>query len=291
VEQQDELEIETRLRAALQARSELVTHSTLRPGIPPNEHTAGARGRRDPWWSWRRIWVPVTVAAALAGGVVVGAQLPSGSGNSVASPTSGSATSPAGPTSLTSPAGPAAPAGAVQNVGTIAFTLADGWKLTTISGTAGCVTPASRPAPAPAAAGADSLPCGVDGLYLKSDAAPTAWPLSTVTQATGWWPGQAASASAITCPTAASGSSDKVKASMVLRSSTTYALSGQTTAEYHEWAVTCDSGSGVQPMLWKLNTASGTAPAGTSAVAAVVSADPRYDTALLGMVGSLHATS
>lgn len=317
VEQRDELEIETRLRAALQARSELVTHSSLRPGIPPNEHTAGVRARRDAWWSWRRMWVPVTVAAALAGGVFVGAQLPSGSSDKTAvSPGGGvtpSVTASTGSTdSSTPPMQNQVAAATPANVGTLAFNLADGWQVTKISDTSGCVTPKTRPAPA-AAADSAALPCGVDGLYLKADAAPTAWPLSTATKSTGWWPAAVDAASDITCPAAQSGSTgtakDTVKDSVLLRSSTKYALTAQAaqtgqaaqdgqnapaaqaTAEYHEWAVTCDTGSGVQPMLWKLNAAPGAAAPATFAVATVVSADPEYDSALLGMVGSLHQAS
>jgi hypothetical protein len=303
VEERDELEIETRLRAALQARSELVTHSTLRPGIPPNEHTAGVRAQRDAWWSWRRLWVPVTVAAALAGGVFVGAQLPSGSDQGQTSAASGPTPNTVGGTGTSaaevSPSGstssgsmstghPTADSSPVT-LNTVAFSVAGGWQLTNLDDTSACVTPKTRPAPPTAGdAGAKAaLPCGVDALYLKIDATPDTWPLDAATKATGWWPGDAASASDITCPAAKSGSSDMVKDSTVLRSSPKYALGGQTTAEYHEWAVTCDTGSGVQPMLWKINPI-GTAAGGKSTVAMVVSADPAYDSALLGMVGTLH---
>jgi hypothetical protein len=310
VEEQDELEIETRLRAALRARSELVTHSTLRPGIPPNEHTAGVRsGGRGAWWSWRRMWVPVTVAAALAGGVFVGAQLPSGStdksqvsagGQGGAQGVTSSPTGPADKGGSPSPSlgGTSTPAsaqaqGAAANVGTLDFTLADGWQLTAINGTSGCVTLKAHAAPVPAAAGSASLPCGVDALYLKTDAATDAWPLSTATNDTGWWPGSVSSASDIACPTAQSGSgaSNTVKDSTALRSSAKYTLAEQTTADYHEWAVTCDTGSGVRPMLWKLNASPGAATPAKFAVATVVSADPAYDSVLLGMVGSLHQAS
>jgi len=51
VEQRDEQEIETRLRAAFLARSELVTHQTLRPGVPPNAHTAAKPTGRRGWGS------------------------------------------------------------------------------------------------------------------------------------------------------------------------------------------------------------------------------------------------
>ena len=306
MEQQDELEIETRLRAALQARSELVTHSTLRPGIPPNEHTAGVRAKRDAWWSWRRMWVPVTVAAALTGGVFVGAQLPSDSGGKtvVSSGAGGDGSSSPATTGTSTGAAPT-PAQNVQavgspaSVGTLDFTLADGWQVTKISATSGCVT-LKNPKPAPVAAGsdnADALPCGVDGLYLKTDATPAAWPLSTATRATGWWPGEVSSASDIVCPVAKSGGSDMVKDSVSLRSTPKYGLdaqagqAAQATAEFHEWAVTCDSGLGVQPMLWKLNAAPGAPAPAKFAVATVVSADPEYDSALLGMVGSLHQSS
>lgn len=297
VEERDELEIETRLRTALQARSELVTHSTLRPGIPPNEHTAGVRAKRDAWWSWRRMWVPVTVAAALAGGVFAGAQLPSDSGSGNAVSPGSSAGSTGGPSTGGVPTGSnptaaqnAGQAGTASNLGTIGFTLADGWQLTSLSSTTGCVTLKTRPAPTPVAAGAQALPCGVDGIYLASAATATTWPLSTAAKDTGWWPAGAASASAITCP-GASGSSDMVKTSVLLRSSPKYALAGSTTAVYDEWAVTCATGSGAQPMLWKLNAAPGAPAPTTFAVAAVVSVDPANDSALLGMVSSLHQAS
>ncbi|MBS2534897.1 hypothetical protein KGQ20_19185 [Catenulispora sp. NF23] len=309
MEERDELEIETRLRAALQARSELVTHSTLRPGIPPNEHTAGVRTGRESWWSWRRMWVPVTVAAALAGGVFVGAQLPSDSNKTEVGAGSGQpgvAGSEGSPSTKSDVA-----AGSPETVGTVSFTLADGWQLTPISATAGCVTPKTRPVPA-SAGSAGTLPCGVDALYLKTDAAPTAWPLSTASSGTGWWPTAVGSASDIVCPAGQSGtgsqsgsgnsgSGNKVKSSVLLRTSTDYALAAPTTtgsttaapttAEYHEWAVTCSSGTGAQPMLWKLNAAPGATPPSQFAVATVVSVDPKYDTALLGMVGSLHQAS
>ena len=55
--------------------------------------------------------------------------------------------------------------------------------------------------------------------------------------------------------------------------------------------MTCDNGDGVQPMLWKLNAAPGAATPDKYTVATVVSADPGYDAALLGMVGSLHQRS
>lgn len=308
VEERDELEIETRLRAALQARSELVTHSTLRPGIPPNEHTAGARSRQESWWSWRRMWVPVTVAAALAGGVFVGAQLPSDSdkGQVSAGGPGGTAANPTENGASKTDAG----AGSAASVGTLDFTLADGWHVTSISATAGCVTPKARVVPE-AGANPATLPCGVDALYLKTDVAPTAWPLSTASSSTGWWPTAVAAASDIVCPAPSAGQSGsgssggqsgstggssgtgsaKVKTSTLLRSSTGYALAAPTTADYHEWAVTCTGGSGMTPMLWKLNAAPGAAPPSQFAVATVVSVDPQYDTALLGMVGSLHQAS
>jgi hypothetical protein len=296
VEQQDELEIETRLRAALQARSELVTHSTLRPGIPPNEHTAGVRARRESWWSWRRMWVPVTVAAALAGGIFVGAQLPSGSSTNTASPGSGGGSSEPSKGSTT-PVQVAPTAGTPQSIGTLGFTVAAGWQFTSTSKTSACVTPNSHPVLA-SMDNAAALPCGVDALYLKTDATAGTWPLSTASKDTGWWPASVSSASDIVCPAAQPGSAaDMVKASMLLRSSDKYELAAQTgqatqpTADYHEWAVTCDTGPGVQPMLWKLNAAPGAAAPATFAVATVVSANPQYDSALLGMVGSLHQTS
>ncbi|NUR31741.1 MAG: hypothetical protein HOV83_38870, partial [Catenulispora sp.] len=150
-----------------------------------------------------------------------------------------------------------------------------------------------------------ALPCGVDAIYLKSDAAPDAWPRSTATKATGWWPKTVADASDITCPTAkpgpgAAGAANKVQDSVPLRSSTKYVLGGAgasetagspgaQTAAYHEWAVTCDEGSGVRPMLWELAPSGGTVAGGAkAAVVTVVSSDPAYDAALLGMVGSVH---
>ncbi|MEY9859052.1 hypothetical protein ABH935_004679 [Catenulispora sp. GAS73] len=297
MEQQDELEIETRLRAALQARSELVTHSTLRPGIPPNEHTAGVRARRESWWSWRRMWVPVTVAAALAGGVFAGAQLPSSSSTTATGPASGGGSSSGPVNGSTAPMQEASTAGTPQSIGTLSVTVTSGWQFTSTSKTSACVTLSSRPAPAPATSAA-ALPCGVDALYLKTDATAATWPLSTAAKDTGWWPTAVSSASDIVCPAATSGSStDMVKASMLLRFSDKYELAAQpgqatpATAEYHEWAVTCDTGPGVQPMLWKLNAAPGAAAPATFTVATVVSANPQYDSALLGMVGSLHQTS
>ena len=315
VEQRDELEIETRLRAALQARSELVTHSTLRPGIPPNEHTAGVRAKHDSWWSWRRLWAPVTVAAALAGGVFVGAQLPSGSDKDQTSATSGTTPNAVGGLSTgateVSQAGTTAPGGtstgtsttsAKVTLNTVAFDVAGGWQVTNLDDTDACVTPKTRLAPkpygtAPGAGGKSVMPCGVDALYVKIDATPNTWPLNAVTKATGWWQGTVDSATEILCPSAKSGSSDLVKESTVLRTSPKYPLGGengtatQATAEYHEWAVTCESGAGVQPMLWKLNAAGGGATSGESVVAMVISADPQYDSALLGMVGTLHQAS
>lgn len=298
VEQQDELEIETRLRAALQARSELVTHSTLRPGIPPNEHTAGVRARRESWWSWRRMWVPVTVAAALAGGVFVGAQLPSGSSSTpTASPGSSGGSTSAPANGSTTPMQNASVAGTPQSIGAVSLTVTAGWQFTSTSKTSACVTLSSHPAPA-AATSAAALPCGVDALYLKTDATAASWPLSTAAKDTGWWPATVSSASDIVCPAATAGSgTDMVKDSTLLRSSDKYELAAQpgqataATADYHEWAVTCDSGPGVQPMLWKLNAAPGAAAPTTFTVATVVSANPQYDSALLGMVGSLHQTS
>lgn len=303
VNEQDELEIETRLRAALQARSELVTHSTLRPGIPPNEHTAGVRARREAWWSWRRLWVPVTVAAALAGGVFVGAQLPSdsnqtsaASGTATQPGTTGSATEPS--KAATTPSQDASPQGTPGSIGTLDFTVAAGWQVASVTSTSVCVIPTGHAAPA-AAGTKNALPCGVDALYLKTDATTTTWPLSTAAKDAGWWPASVSSASDIVCPAAqpgsaadsGSGDADMVKASMLLRSSTRFELAGQNTADYHEWAVTCDSGPGVQPMLWKLNAVPGAVAPTTFAVATVVSSDPRYDRALLDMVGSLHQTS
>jgi hypothetical protein len=131
----------------------------------------------------------------------------------------------------------------------------------------------------------------VDALYVKTDATPDAWPLSTATEDAGWWPAAVGSASDIVCPTAKPGAGDTVKDSVALRSSAKYALAAQTTADYHEWAVTCAAGSGVRPMLWKLNASAGASAPGKFAVAAVVSADPAYDPVLLGMVGSLHQAS
>ncbi|GAA1989534.1 hypothetical protein [Catenulispora subtropica] len=326
MEQRDELEIETRLRAALTARSELVTHSTLRPGIPPNEHTAGLKAKRAGLWSWRRFLVPATVAAALVGGVFVGAQLPDDKSNTVGAGSGGTSvpgstapsTAAAPDTQATQPSAQGAPstessqsatptpAAAETSVATLHFALADGWQVAPLDATSACVTPKAKAAGAApsgasttgagggAAAAAAGLPCGVDALYLKSDAASDAWPRSTATKATGWWPKAVDAASDITCPTAKPGSADKVQDSMPLRSSAKYVLggagssAGAQTAVYHEWAVTCDQGSGVRPMLWELVPAGGTAGGPKAAVVTVVSSDPAYDAALLGMVGSLH---
>lgn len=319
MEQREELEIETRLRAALAARSELVTHSTLRPGIPPNEHTAGLKAQHAGRWSWRRFLVPVTVAAALGGGVFVGTQLSDKSGSQANGPAasgypprvtsttgapSGQATQP-GAQGL-----PAAPEGAV---GALRFVVADGWQVTALDAASACVAPKgsvalggasgtpsgtqSATATGPAKSGA--LPCGLDALYLKSDAAADAWPRSTATKATGWWPKAVDAPSEIVCPAGKHDASNHVTDSVSLRSSAKYVLGGgaaangaaagaPATAEYHEWAVTCDEGPGVRPMLWELLPAGGAASGGKTAVAAVVSSDPAYDTALLGMVGSLH---
>jgi hypothetical protein len=256
------------------------------------------------------LWVPVTVAAALGGGVFVGAQLPSDSDKTVSSGSQpggevsglGTSNAPSGastggtPTSAQSPQAVGSPA----KVGSVGFTLADGWQVTPTSTTSACVTLKTSPKPTPAGSGsAAALPCGVDGLYLKTDAVPTAWPLSTATKDTGWWPAasSASDASDIVCPVAKPGSSDQVKDSVLLRSTAKYALADQTgqasplTADYHEWAVVCDSGLGVRPMLWKLNAAPGAATPAKFTVATVVSADPQYDSALLGMVGSLHPSS
>ena len=246
--------------------------------------------------------MPVTVAAALAGGVFAGAQLPSDSGNGSAAPAaSGGLGSTGAPSATSAGAAPTTAQGvqaegSPQSVGSVSFTLADGWQVTATSATSTCVTLKTSPKPAPAGSDA-ALPCGVDGLYVKTDAVTTAWPLSTATKDTGWWPASTSSASDLVCPTAKPGSSDMVKASMLLRSTAKYALADQTgqaspvTAEYHEWAVVCDSGHNVQPMLWKLNAAPGAAAPATFTIATVVSADPQYDSALLGMVRSLHPSS
>lgn len=253
--------------------------------------------------------MPVTVAAALAGGVFAGAQLHSGSGNGSVSPAaSGGLGSTSAPSATSTGVGPTTAqkgqaAGSPQSVGSVAFTLADGWQVTATSATSACVTLKTSPKPAPAGSGSNAaLPCGVDGLFVKTDATTTVWPLSTATKDTGWWPASTSSASDLVCPVAkpgssgGSGSSDMVKASTLLRSTPKYPLADLTgqaspvTADYHEWAVVCDSGHGVQPMLWKLNAAPGAASA-TFTIATVVSADPQYDLALLGMVGSLHPSS
>ncbi|NUP47374.1 MAG: hypothetical protein HOW97_08670 [Catenulispora sp.] len=319
MEQREELEIETRLRAALAARSELVTHSTLRPGIPPNEHTAGLKTQRAGLWSWRRFLVPVTVAAALGGGVFVGSQLSDKSGSQANGAAAGgypprvTSSTGAPSTEATQPSAQGVPNVAVAegSVGALRFTVADGWQVTALDATSACVAPKAAAAPggasgtpsgsasANSSAKSGTLPCGLDALYLKSDAAADAWPRSTATKATGWWPKAVDAPSQIVCPAAKHDTSNHVTDSVSLRSSAKYVLGGgaaaagatpgaPVTAEYHEWAVTCDEGAGVKPMLWELLPAGGAAGGGKTAVAAVVSSDPAYDTALLGMVGSLH---
>jgi hypothetical protein len=328
VEQREELEIETRLRAALVARSELVTHSTLRPGIPPNEHTAGLKSRRAGLWSWRRFLVPVTVAAALGGGVFVGAQLnDKGSADKVGAGGTGGQFSQHPPTTTsapnaqsTQPSAQAVQPPAEASVGALRFTPADGWQVTAIDATSACVAPKAAGATGTGAGtstvtstatgtstsapkSSSTLPCGLDALYLKSDAAADAWPRSTATKATGWWPKAVDAPSEIVCPAAKQTASNHVTDSVSLRSSAKYVLGAgtqaadaqpagpQPTAVYHEWAVTCDQGAGLRPMLWELSPAGGAAGTGKTAVATVVSADPAFDAALLGMVGTLHLAS
>lgn len=199
VDQRDEREIETRLRAALTARGEQVTHQTLRPAAVPgtraaesvsrSQATAGGAGWRGRNLSWRSFLVPAMVTAALAGGVFVGMAMPGrGSGGSPAI----TADSGVGASAVRTPAGtvptptPQATATAIGS-GTVfdAVSFDPGtWKLTKVSDTVACVAPAAHAAPNPAA----ELPCGADALMIKTDATAGTWPLNSVQDKAGWWP-------------------------------------------------------------------------------------------------------
>lgn len=282
LDERDEQEIEKRLRAALLARSEMVTHARLRPGVPPNAHTAGLKSRERRWGfagNWRQLLIPVSVAAALAGGIFVGAALPdnSHSATSSAAASGGASSLPtsAAPTAAATASSPAAsPAAGVTSFAGLTFEAAD-WKLTALDSGSACLAPQGHVAPAAGAV----LPCGVDALYIKTGAGAASWPLSTAGARAGWWPQTVTSVTAIPCPGAAS--SVDVATSNLLRSTDKYALGATATAKYKEWMVSCSDGSGVVPRLWVLGT--------TQPVAlAAVSATPSDDVELLAIVASFR---
>jgi hypothetical protein len=290
LDERDEQEIETRLRAALLARTEMVSHASLRPGVPPNVHTAGLKSRERRWAfvsSWRQLMVPVSVAAALAGGIFVGAALPDGGHGSASAAASGGSTGPsATPSSPTAAPSTAAAtetgqsAGAATTFGGLAFQAAD-WSLTTVDATSACLAPKGHVAPA---AGSTALPCGVDALWIKAGATSATWPLSTVTEKSGWWPKTVTAVTAIPCPSAAAATataSTTVATSALLRSTDKYPLSGTATAKYKEWTVSCTDGSGAVPRLWQIAT---TPPV----VLTAVSVNPVDDAALLAIVASVQ---
>ncbi|MFD0630554.1 hypothetical protein ACFQ9X_01685 [Catenulispora yoronensis] len=258
---------------------------------------------------------------ATPGGAAAGSSSPAlGSAGTVPSASTG-AVPGAQPSSSGTQNAPA-PAVTEASVGTVRFSLADGWQVAAIDATSACVTAKTGGAqPGATSAGntgtspgntgtspgntgtgtahAAALPCGLDALYVKTDAPADAWPRSTATKATGWWPKAVDAPAQIVCPAAKLDASNHVADSVSLRSSAKYPLSpgtpagaagaaGAQTAEYHEWAVTCDQGSGVRPMLWELLPADGAAGGAKVAVVTVVSSDPAFDAALLGMVGTLH---
>ena len=299
LDERDEQEIETRLRAALLARTELVSHASLRPGVPPNAHTAGlkARGsRRGFITSWRQLLVPVSVAAALAGGVFVGAALPDkdhGSAGTAAAASGGSAVH------TTAAPSPSTPAGAASTTGTVTTTPAAGatsfggltfqavdWTLTTVDASSACLAPKSHAAPAGGASGASGagLPCGVDALWIKTGATPAAWPLSTATAKAGWWPVTVKTVTAIPCPGAGTAASATVATSALLRSTDKYPLADSTSAKYKEWSVSCSDGSGAVPRLWQVGT-------NPPVVLTAVSVNPSDDATLLAIVASAHPAS
>ena len=284
VEQRDELEIETRLRAALQARSELVTHSTLRPGIPPNEHTAGVRARRE---------CLVVLAPAVGArdrrrragrrrfrgcAAAVGLRQVPGQRRRISRPAAGG---PCGSTSA--PSG--TPTGATPTPGRDrqARGLPGERRLDRLHprrrlaghrdlGDLGLRDAEDEPEADPGRLRLRrALPCGVDGLYVKTDAVHDRLAAEHRDQGHRLVAGlDVLRLGPRSARAAKPGSSDMVKASMLLRSTAKYALAGRyqtgqaspVTADYHEWAVACDSGHGVQPMLWKLNAAPGAAGSG-----------------------------
>ena len=307
VNEADEQEIETRLRAAFLARGELVTHQLLRPAVPPNEHTAGAKsaGRRRWTLNWRTALVPVSIAAALVGGVFVGMKLPDDKGGQAYSTGSSgsahtSANAPGSQASTPDHAPNTQSADATQSAaqstaqpgakeatfGGLAFQSA-GWQLAPLDGASACLLPKAHDAPDKAAV----LPCGVDALMIQTAASPDAWPLSTATGKEGWWPKAGstpggtnqgtAPAGAVPCPAAKPSAKNLVKSSTPFRADDKYPLAGSTTADFREWAVTCADGSGAVPRLWQIK--------GTQTIAVTaVSVNARYDGALLQIVASMH---
>jgi hypothetical protein len=310
VNERDEQEIETRLRAAFQARSELVTHQKLRPGVPPNAHTAAKQEKRRGWaFSLRAALVPVSVAAALVGGIFVGAKLPNHSGTEhggIQAGSSGgtSAGLQSGPPATGTPAGQAtvssspatapttssgSPATASGPTGSpaeiafagLAFQPVD-WQLVPLDATTACVLPKGHEAPDKSAA----LPCGVDSLLIDTDAPADGWPVGTANLKEGWWPkaADAAAGSTVPCPGTKATAKNSVKSSATLRTDPKYPLSGTGVADYREWTVACTDGSGVVPRLWQVK--------GTKTVAvSAVSANARYDADLLRIVASMHTVN
>lgn len=287
LDERDEQEIETRLRAALLARTEMVSHASLRPGVPPNAHTAGLKSRERRWGfvnSWRQLLVPVSVAAALAGGIFVGAALPDdgSKGSSVSAAASGGSTgASATPTTAITSAAPTtgaptagSPGGAVATTfGGLSFQAAD-WSLTQVDASSACLAPKGHVAPAAGSA----LPCGVDALWIKTGATAATWPLSTAADKAGWWP-KTVAVTAIPCPGATAGTSATVATSALLRSTDKYPLAGTTTAKYKEWTVSCTDDSGAVPRLWQIASA-------PSVVLTAVSVNPSDDAELLAIVAS-----
>jgi hypothetical protein len=325
VSERDEQEIETRLRAAFLARSELVTHQKLRPAIPPNAHTAGASGvgRRRWGFNWRIALVPVSVAAALVGGVFVGTKLPddrsgashttvfSGSGSGTfgtQAPSNGAsaaasasrggqvgqpdqATSPpAGLPSLTPNASQPSATREITFAG-LALRPAD-WQLTAIDDSSACLLPKGHDALDKSSV----LPCGIDALLIQTNASAADWPIATANAKDGWWPkaGAAPNATAtapttttVPCPAAKPSTAKNqnlVKSSASFRTDQAYPLAGTTTADFREWTVTCADGTGAVPRLWQIKGAK------TVAITAV-SVDARYDAALLQVVASMHPSA
>lgn len=296
LDERDEQEIETRLRAALLARTELVSHASLRPGVPPNAHTAGLKARGGPRGfitSWRQLLVPVSVAAALAGGIFVGAALPdsdhgsAGTAAAASGGTTGHTTAPspstAASTASTLASTPAStPAAGGTSFGGLTFQAAD-WTLTPVGDSSACLAPKSHTALAAGSTGA-GLPCGVDALYIKSGATSAAWPLSTATAKAGWWPATVKTVTAIPCPGAGTAASATVATSALLRSTDKYPLADSTSAKYKEWTVSCSDGTGAVPRLWQVGT-------NPPVVITAVSVNPSDDATLLAIVASAHPAS
>jgi hypothetical protein len=292
VDQRDEQEIETRLRAALMARSEQVTHQTLRPGVVPNSWTASApaKARRAWSFSWRGALIPAMVAAALAGGVFVGVKLPQHDSNSrsaVGPGAGGGSASELSPSPATSTVqgSPSSTPVAPLTLAGVRFQPLD-WTVTKLTETKACVAPPqSRPADPSA-----MLPCGPDALMITSGLTPGSgsWPVDTAQDKTGWWPVKNAVLSEIPCPSAkqaAAGTTPApavfVTTSVLLRHDDHYPLAGTAEAVYQDWSVTCGgTSSGFRPMLWELD-------GGKIAVTAL-DVTVRNDRDLLGIVGSMQ---